>query len=126
VDFTAIGMNTVAGLMAQRPAAAAGGGRTAAPGRATPIIPTLAEAGGPPVEMHPWAALVAVAGTPAPVLAQLQRDIAARWLAPTCARAPKQAGFEITPSTPQALRERIDRRRRAVPPLVAEGRVARF
>jgi tripartite-type tricarboxylate transporter receptor subunit TctC len=62
VDFTAIGMTTVAGLMAGgrlRPLAVAAKRRLAG----HPDIPTLAEAGGPPVEMHPWAALVGVAGT---------------------------------------------------------------
>ena len=63
VDFTAFGMNSVAGLMAAgrlRPLAVAASRRL--PGH--PDIPTLREAGGPPVDMHPWAALVAVAGTP--------------------------------------------------------------
>ena len=64
VDLTAIGANTVAGLVA--------GGRLRSPAvvaktrlASHPQIPTLGEAGAPPVEMHPWAALVAVAGTPA-------------------------------------------------------------
>lgn len=40
-------------------------------------IPTVLAAGGPALEMHPPAALVALAGTPEPVLNPLQRDIAA-------------------------------------------------
>ena len=76
VDFTAFSMNTVAGLLAGgklRPLAVAARRRL----KDHPELPTLAEAGGPAVEMHPWAGLVAPAGTPPAVLEQLQRDIAA-------------------------------------------------
>jgi tripartite-type tricarboxylate transporter receptor subunit TctC len=125
VDFTAFGMNSLAGLMAagrMRPLAVAAARRLAS----HPDIPTLREAGGPPVEMHPWAALVAVAGTPAPVLEQLQRDIVAALGHAEVLRRADQAGFEITPSTPQALRERIAADIALYAPLVNDGRVARL
>ena len=125
VDFTTIGMNTVAGLMASgrlRPLAVAAKARLAS----HPDIPTLVEAGGPPVEMHPWAALVVVSGTPAPVVEQLQNDIvAALGTAEVRSRA-EQAGFEITPSTPGAVRERIQADIALYAPLVSEGRIARL
>jgi hypothetical protein len=38
----------------------------------------------------------------------------------------EQAGFEITPSTPQALRERVQGDTALVAPVVAEGCVARI
>ncbi len=123
VDFTAIGMNTVAGLMASgrlRPLAVASKRRLAS----HPEIPTVAEAGGPPVEMHPWAALVAVAGTPTPVVEQLQRDIVAALGSAEVRSRAEQAGFEVTPSTPQALRERVQADIALYAPLVSEGRVA--
>jgi tripartite-type tricarboxylate transporter receptor subunit TctC len=125
VDFTAIGMNTVSGLMAAgrvRPLAVAA--RRRLPGH--PEIPTLVEAGGPPVEMHPWAALVTVAGTPQPVADQLQRDLLAAIDTPDVKARADQAGFELTPSTPQALRERIAADVALYRPLVAEGRIARI
>ena len=125
VDFTAFGMNSVAGLMVAgrlKPLAVAARQRLAS----HPEIPTLPEAGGPPVEMHPWAALVAVAGTPQPVLEQLQRDIAAVLASPEVRSRAEQSGFEITPSTPQALRDRISADIALYGPLVAEGRVARI
>lgn len=125
VDVTAFGLNTVAGLIA--------GGRLRALAVAArhrlvthPELPTLPEAGGPAVEMHPWAALVARAGAPPPVLDQLQRDIVAALGATDVVSRAEQAGFELTPSTPQALRERIAADRAAVAPLVAEGRIARL
>lgn len=125
VDFTAFSMNSVTGLMAagrMRPLAVAAARRL--PGH--PDIPTLREAGGPAVEMHPWAALVAVAGTPAPVLDQLQSDIVAALGHAEVLRRAEQAGFEITPSTPQALRERIAADIALYAPLVGDGRVARL
>lgn len=125
VDFTAIGMNTVAGLAARgklRALAVAARTRLAD----HPAIPTLAEAGGPALEMHPWAALVGVSGTPAAVLEQLQRDLGDVLLSPAVKARAEQAGFEITPSTPQALRERVAADVALYRPLVEEGRVARF
>jgi len=125
VDITAFSLNTMAGLYAQgklRPLAVAARQRLAA----LPAVPTLPEAGGPAVEMHPWAALLAVAGTPAPVLAQLEQDIAAALAAPEVRQPTEQAGFELTPSTPQALRERMLADAALYAPLVAEGRIARL
>jgi tripartite-type tricarboxylate transporter receptor subunit TctC len=125
VDFTAFSVNTVAPLLAAgrvRPLAVAARQRLAA----HPQIPTLAEAGGPPVEMHPWAGLVTVAGTPEPVLAKLRADIGqALQLGAVRARA-EQAGFELTPSTPQALVERMRADTALYAPLVAAGRIARY
>ena len=125
VDLTAIGMNTAAGLMASgrlRPLAVA----AKKPLASHPQIPTLVQAGGPPVEMHPWAALVAVAGTPPAVLEQLQHDIAAALATPEVRGRAELAGFEITPSTPQALRERIQADIALYTPLVSEGRIAQM
>ena len=125
VDFTVVGMNTVAGLVAAgRVRALAVAARQRLAGH--PDIPTLREAGGPPVEMHPWAALVTVAGTPNALLERLQRDVLAALDAPEVRQRAEQAGFEITPSTPQALRERISADLALYGPLVAEGRVARL
>ncbi len=125
VDLTAFSLNTMQGLYQQgklRPLAVAARRRLPA----LPNVPTLPEAGGPAVEMHPWAALVAVAGTPAPVLAQLETDIAAALASPEVRQQAEQAGFELTPSTPQALRERMQSDTALYTPLVNEGRVARM
>lgn len=125
VDFTAFSMNTMAGLAARgklRALAVAARSRLAD----HPAIPTLVEAGGPAIEMHPWAALVAVNGTPAAVLEQLQRDLGDVLQSPAVKSRAELAGFEITPSTPQALRERVAADVALYRPLVEEGRVARF
>jgi tripartite-type tricarboxylate transporter receptor subunit TctC len=125
VDFTAFGMNSVSGLMAAgklRPLAVAARERLPS----YPEIPTLAQAGGPPVHMHPWAALVAVAGTPAPVLRMLQQDIAAVLDSPEVRSRAGTAGFEITPSTPQAVLDRVQADMAQVRPLIAEGRLTQL
>jgi tripartite-type tricarboxylate transporter receptor subunit TctC len=125
VDLTAIGANTVAGLVASgrlRALAVAAKNRLAS----HPQIPTLAEAGAPPVEMHPWAALMAVAGTPAATVAQLQRDVVVALETAEVRGRAEQAGFEITPSTPEALRERMRLDLALYAPLIREGRVAQM
>jgi tripartite-type tricarboxylate transporter receptor subunit TctC len=125
VDLTAISVNTVAGLAASgrlRPLAVAAKRRLAS----YPQIPTLSEAGGPPVEMHPWAALVTVAGTPEPVVGQLQHDIVAALATDEVRSRAEQAGFDLTPSTPQAVLERMRADNSLYAPLVSEGRIARL
>lgn len=122
VDFTAISMNTVAGLVAAgrlRPLAVGALARLGA----HPSVPTIAEAGGPAVEMRPWAALVTVGGTPAPILEALQRDLLAAIDTAEVRRMAENAGFELTPSTPRALRERAAADLALYTPLVREGRV---
>jgi len=125
VDFTAIGAHTVAGLVAGgrlRSLAVAAKTRLAS----HPEIPTLREAGAPPIEMHPWAALVAVAGTPAATVAQLQRDIVVALETAEVRSRADQAGFEVTPSTPEALRERMRSDLALYAPLIREGRIAQM
>lgn len=125
VDFTAFSVNTVAGLMTSgrlRPLAVAARERLPA----YPRIPTLTEAGGPPVEMHPWAALMAVAATPAPVLAALQHAIGLALASEAVRSRAEAAGFEITPSTPQAVRDRMAADTAMVRPLIAAGRISRL
>ena len=45
--------------------------------RALFLLETIAEAGGPDMEMSPWAALFAPVGTPAPLLEKIGRDVRA-------------------------------------------------
>jgi tripartite-type tricarboxylate transporter receptor subunit TctC len=124
VDFTAFGYNSTAGLLKSgrlRALAVAHTRRL----REAPEVPTLVEAGGPPVQMRPWAALVTPAGTPPAVYAQLQRDVTAALAAPAVREKIESAGFEVTPSTPLELRQRVEADMAEYAPLVREGRVAR-
>jgi tripartite-type tricarboxylate transporter receptor subunit TctC len=125
VDFTAFSMNTVAGLVdggKLRPLAVAARRRL----KDHPELPTLAESGGPAVEMHPWAGLVAPAGTPPAVLEQLQRDIVAAIDSAEVRARVAAMGFELTPSTAQQFRDRVQADLALYAPLVREGRVSRL
>ncbi len=125
VDFTTFSVNTMAGLLASgrmRPLAVAARERLAS----HPNIPTLLEAGGPPVELHPWAALMAVAGTPDPVLQSLQRGVALALASDSVRQRTAAAGFELMPSSPQAVRERMAADSAVVAPLIQAGRISRF
>jgi tripartite-type tricarboxylate transporter receptor subunit TctC len=124
VDFTAFSMNTAAGLLQRgklRAIAVAARQRLAE----HPALPTLQEAGAPDVEMRPWAGLVAVAGTPAAQLEQLQRDLVAAIGTPEVRERIAPLGFELMPSTPQQFRERVTADSALYAPLVAEGRVSK-
>jgi tripartite-type tricarboxylate transporter receptor subunit TctC len=125
VDLTAFSMNSMAGLMARgklRPLAVAADRRL--PGH--PAIPTLAQAGGPALNLHPWAAVVVAAGTPAALQAALQRELHAAMAAPEVRDRAERAGFELTPSTAQAVRERMAADTAQIAPLVADGRISRW
>lgn len=124
VDFTPLSMYTVAPMTKSgRMRALAVAARTRL--RDYPQLPTLAEAGGPMVEMHPWAALVGVAGTPPAVVDALQRDVVAALLAPDVRSRIEGAGFDLAPLTPQALRALIAADGAEYAVLVREGRVQR-
>jgi tripartite-type tricarboxylate transporter receptor subunit TctC len=60
------------------------------------------------------------------MLDRLHRDIVAALDHSEVRERAEQAGFEITPSTPQALRERVAADIALYAPLVSEGRVARL
>ena len=59
------------------------------------------------------------------MIEQLQRDLQAALSSSTVRNQAEQAGFEITPSTAQALRDRIAADTALYVPLVSEGRVVR-
>ena len=124
VDFTAFSYNTVAGLVQRgklRPLAVAAQHRI----KNLPALPTLAEAGAPDVPMHPWAGLVALAGTPQPVIERLQQDLVAAIGSDAVREQIAPLGFELTPSTAQQFRDRVAADLALYAPLVREGRVTK-
>lgn len=124
VDFTPLSMYTVAAMTKSgKMRALAVASRTRL--RDHPQLPTVAEAGGPLVEMHPWAALVGVAGTPPAVIDTLQRDVVAALRAPDVRSRIEGAGFDLAPLTPKALRALIASDSAEYAVLVREGRVQR-
>ena len=85
----------------------------------------MREAIGLDVVMHPWAAIVAVAGTPQPVLDTLQRDFVDALRAPEVRTRIEASGFDIDPMTPAALRSLIAADTEEYAVLVRLGRVQR-
>jgi tripartite-type tricarboxylate transporter receptor subunit TctC len=75
--------------------------------QALPDIPTVAESGLAGYEAVLWQAVTAPAGTPAPILARLNRETNALLREPSTAAALARVGVEAEPSTPQQLADRI-------------------
>jgi tripartite-type tricarboxylate transporter receptor subunit TctC len=77
----------------------------AAPARATylPEVPTLSEAGGPPMTVGAWLAIVAPRGTPAAIVTKINADINKALAEPDVVQQLKTFGFEGTPQTPEQL-----------------------
>lgn len=72
-----------------------------------PELPTLAESGVEGVSHDVWYGLFAPAGTPPDVLKRLRDATAIALAQPAFVEQLRQLGYEITPSTPEALSERV-------------------
>jgi tripartite-type tricarboxylate transporter receptor subunit TctC len=70
-------------------------------------IPTMAEAGLPGYESALWTAIVLPAGSPASIIARLNREIVAIVRSPEAREALDKQGVETDPGTPDALAARI-------------------
>ncbi|MCJ0762169.1 tripartite tricarboxylate transporter substrate binding protein [Variovorax terrae] len=81
------------------------GGTTRSP--LLPEVPTLAENGVRGVDHDVWYGLFAPAGTPPEVLKRLREATAAVLAQPELAERLRQLGYDLTPSTPEALSERV-------------------
>ena len=76
---------------------------------ALPDVPTIAEAGIPGYEVSPWFAVFAPAGTPANVVAQLNKALIAAMRQPEILKKLESVGAEPIGSTPQALAEHLNK-----------------
>ena len=73
--------------------------------KALPDVPTTAELGLPRLKLSPiWTALYTVAGTPAPVVARLNRELVRIITAPAFVARLEAAGYEVRASSPDELR----------------------
>jgi tripartite-type tricarboxylate transporter receptor subunit TctC len=68
-----------------------------------PNVPTVAESGFPGFDASLWLAIMAPAGTPAPIVDRLQKEIHAVIASPDTADALNKAGAEPVTSTPAEL-----------------------
>ncbi|MBU6272579.1 MAG: tripartite tricarboxylate transporter substrate binding protein [Betaproteobacteria bacterium] len=86
--------------------------------RLLPEVPTLAEAALPEFESVSWYGVLAPAGTPAPALARLSRELAATLAEPELRGRLETLGIDPKPTGPEAfgrfLREETDRWRRLI------------
>ena len=72
--------------------------------KSLPDVPTTAELGLPKLRLSPiWTALYTVAGTPAPVVARLNRELVRIISAPEFVARLEVAGYEVRASTPDEL-----------------------
>jgi tripartite-type tricarboxylate transporter receptor subunit TctC len=74
---------------------------------ALPDVPTIAESGLPGYECVLWQAIVAPAGTPAAIVARLNREVIAALSEPEVRAAFAKQGVEPEPGSPEALGIRI-------------------
>ena len=75
--------------------------------RLRPDLPTLDESGVPGFEASTWLGLLAPAGTPAPVIAWLNKEVTAVLESPTVASKLAAQGFTPKPMTPDGFRKFI-------------------
>src|SRR5690606_2033299 len=70
---------------------------------AVPDVPTLAEQGLPPLDVHSWWGFVGPAGMPADIVARLNAEITKTLADPELKAALAKLGTEPTPGTPEAF-----------------------
>jgi tripartite-type tricarboxylate transporter receptor subunit TctC len=75
--------------------------------RAQPDVPTLAEAGGPNMEVGSWLAIVAPRGVPAEVVRKINADVNRALADPEVVAALANFGFDGAPGTPEQFAEQI-------------------
>jgi len=115
---------TLAGIASAQQHLRAGTLRALAVGRPArfeqlPAVPTLAEAGYPEMDPRTWFGAFAPAGTPAPLVARISRDIAAAMADPAVRdRHLTPNGYTVHAATPEAtaafLRDDLEYKRRLV------------
>jgi tripartite-type tricarboxylate transporter receptor subunit TctC len=82
---------------------------TAKRSSALPEVPTLAEAGIPNVDVGTWFGLMAPTGTPAPVIARLNKEVVAIVNDPAVRKLFLDQGIEPQPSTQTEFKALVDR-----------------
>jgi tripartite-type tricarboxylate transporter receptor subunit TctC len=97
------------------------GGKTRSP--VLPDVPTIAEAGVPGYQATNWWGLVAPAGTPAPIIAKLQKEIAAVQQSPDVQQQFARQGASILQMQPAEFAAFIDTEMKKWGRVVKEGKL---
>ena len=74
------------------------------PTQATPMIPTVAQAGLPGFEAYTWQGMIAPGGTPKPIVDQLNAALIKAAQAPKIVETLAAQGMEVKTSTPEQMR----------------------
>ncbi|PVE25766.1 ABC transporter substrate-binding protein [Microvirga sp. KLBC 81] len=77
--------------------------------KAAPTVPTVAESGFPGFEASQWYGIMVPAGTPKPVVDQLNTEIRTAMAAPEISERLSQEGAEVWTNTPGEFREHISK-----------------
>jgi tripartite-type tricarboxylate transporter receptor subunit TctC len=86
-------------------------------------VPTVAESGYPGFEVESWVGLLAPAGTPAPVIARLQSEVAKILAAPAFRARLEEQGLKGIGSTPEQFGQTLATERQRWARLVAERKL---
>ena len=86
-----------------------------------PDVPTVAEAGYPGPAMVSWVGIFAPAGTPAPIVAQLNKALNAALADPEVQKRIKDSGARMNPGSPQQFTEFLNKERARWTTMVKEA-----
>jgi tripartite-type tricarboxylate transporter receptor subunit TctC len=86
---------------------------------AFPDVPTIAEAGVPGYDASAWYGIMAPAGTPAPIVARIQKALAGA-RTPASFEAMRRQGAEPVVSTPEVLKARLESEMKTYAKLIKE------
>jgi tripartite-type tricarboxylate transporter receptor subunit TctC len=84
-----------------------------------PDVPTIAEAGVPGYDASAWYGIMAPAGTPAPIVARIQKALAGA-RTPASFEAMRRQGAEPVVSTPEVLKARLESEMKTYAKLIKE------
>ena len=87
---------------------------------ALPSVPTVRELGFPNLELQGWNGFLAPKGTPEPVIARLQQEIAAAVKNPEVQKRMTDVGAEPSGSTQAEMRDMLRRQVAQIRPVVEE------
>jgi tripartite-type tricarboxylate transporter receptor subunit TctC len=88
-----------------------------------PNVPTMAEAGAPGVVQLAWSGMLVRAGTPAPVVERLHKEMLEILKDPAFRKPLEAQGFDVLSSTPQGFSERLKADYAAMGKVIKAGNV---
>lgn len=100
------------------------GASTAKRSALLPDVPTLREQGLEDVDAGAWIGVVAPAGTPAPIVDRIRREVVAVLRDPEVAAALQRQMMEVVGSTPEEFAAHLDAERRRWTPVIQKAKIS--